>query len=157
MRELEADTTLMVNLYRIEDYKTSSRPYEGHYPHYDTRVSETAAEVPFSAGDILVPTDQAGIRYIVETLEPEAVDSFFNWNYFDPILQQKEGFSPYVFEDIAGQILKENDSLKGEFNRKRETDTAFASSAFAQLNWIYRHSPHYENAHLLYPVYRLMQ
>ena len=44
----------------------------------------------------------------METLEPTATDSFFNWNFFDGILQQKEGFSPYVFQDIATELLKNN-------------------------------------------------
>lgn len=55
----------------------------------------------------------------MEVLEPEAPDSFFNWNFFDTILQQKEGFSAYVFEDIAKEILDNNPQLKSEFEAKR--------------------------------------
>ena len=61
----------------------------------------------FKKGDYYVPIDQPGIRYLLETLEPEAKDSFFNWNIFDIIMQQKEGFSPYVFEDLALEILNQ--------------------------------------------------
>ena len=60
----------------------------------------------FKKGDLYIPTKQKGIRYLIETLEAEATDSFFNWNFFDTILQQKEGFSSYVFEDIAAEYLK---------------------------------------------------
>ncbi len=67
-------------------------------------------------GDYLIPTDQPGIRYLLEVLEPAAVDSFFNWNFFDPILQQKEGFSPYVFEDLASELLNENTELRQAFD-----------------------------------------
>jgi hypothetical protein len=42
----------------------------------------------------------------LETLEPEAVDSFFNWNFFDTMLQQKEGYSDYIFEDLARSCSK---------------------------------------------------
>ena len=58
----------------------------------------------------------------METLEPEATDSFFNWNFFDTVLQQKEGYSGYVFEDIAEQILKDNIPLKETFETKKSED-----------------------------------
>ncbi len=152
---IEADTTAQVEVYRIEGYQTFKNPYEGHYPHYNTQVSVSREEVVLKKGDIWVDTAQPGIRYILETLEPQAVDSFFNWNFFDIILGQKEGFSPYVFEDLAKGII-ENDSLLGkEFNEKKENDEKFAKNSFAQLNWIYHRSPYYEKAHLRYPVYRI--
>jgi hypothetical protein len=45
------------------------------------------------AGDyVLVPLDQARARYAVETLEPQAHDSFFRWGFFNSILEKKEGF-----------------------------------------------------------------
>ncbi len=78
---LGKDTTLRVESYRISDYKTYQNPYEGHYPHYDTSVSVQTKSISFSQGDYLVTTDQPGIRYLMETLEPVAVDSFFNWNF----------------------------------------------------------------------------
>jgi len=44
----------------------------------------------FKAGDYKISTNQLGVKYLLETLEPEAVDSYFNWNFFDTILQQKK-------------------------------------------------------------------
>jgi hypothetical protein len=152
---LERDTTLQVTAYRIEAYSTYSRPYEGHYPHYDTRISSEVRQVPFRAGDLWVPTRQEGVRYLLETLDPRGVDSFFNWNFFDTVLQRKEGFSPYVFEEIALSLLQSDSLLRMRFEEKKQSDPNFASSAYSQLNWIYRQSPHYEAAHLVYPVYRL--
>lgn len=157
MQPLEADTTLLVESYKIESYETYSRPYEGHYPHFNTKVSKTLKKVQFKKGDLYISTQQKGIRYLLETLEPEAVDSFFNWNFFDTILQQKEGFSPYVFEDIAANLLVENDSLQSAFKNLKETDENFANNWFAQLSWIYKNSPYYEPAHLQYPVYRVLK
>ena len=117
----------------------------------------TNQKVNFTAGDILVPTNQKGLRYLLETLEPEATDSFFNWNFFDAILQQKEGFSPYVFEDLALEILKENQEMKNQFNLKKETDSTFAGDWYAQLDWIYKKSKYYEEEHMQYPVYRILK
>ena len=124
----EKDTTLTVESYRIEDYKTRTSPYEGHYPHYNIKVKGFKQNITFRQGDYLVKTDQNAIRYIIETLEPAAPDSFFNWNFFDTILQQKEGFSPYVWEDRAKQLLRENPKLQIEYNIKISYDEEFANN-----------------------------
>ncbi len=155
MKTIPRDTMLRVESYRIVDFDTRTSAYEGHYPHSNTTVQKTLKRVPFRKGDVIVKTNQSGIRYLLETLEPEAIDSFFNWNFFDTILQQKEGFSPYVFEDIAAKLLKENADLKTEFERKKKTDKAFNNSWYLQLDWLHKQSPHYEAAHMQYPVYRI--
>ncbi|NKI33378.1 M14 family metallopeptidase [Croceivirga thetidis] len=155
--ELESDTILSVESYTIESYKTYSNPYEGHYPHYQTKVTSNLKEVKFSAGDYLVKTNQQGLRYLLETLEPIAPDSFFNWNFFDTILQQKEGFSPYVFEDLALEILMQDEELKIEFLQKKEVEPDFASNWFTQLQWIRNNSKYKENAYKAYPVFRILK
>src|SRR5690606_9276472 len=106
-------------------------------------------------GDLYIPTNQNAFRYLLETLEPQAPDSFFNWNFFDTILQQKEGFSPYVWEDLAAKVLKENPHLKMELENKRKSNPEFANNWYAQLDWIHKQSPYYEAAHMQYPVYRV--
>ena len=50
--------------------------------------------------------NQVANRFLIETLEPQAEDSYFAWNFFDGILGQKEGYSAYAFEDIAADYLK---------------------------------------------------
>lgn len=155
--ELESDTTLQVETYKIASYKTYSNPYEGHYPHYATEVSSQLKTIQFSEGDYIVKTDQRGLRYLMETLEPIAPDSFFNWNFFDTILQQKEHFSPYVFEDLAYEILMENQALRDTFLLKKEQNPDFKNNWYAQLQWVYEHSKYYEEAHLSYPVYRILR
>ena len=130
-------------------------PFEGHYLHYNTTVKKSTATVQFSKGDLFIPTHQNGIRYLLETLEPEATDSFFNWNFFDTILQQKEHFSPYVFEDKAEAFLTQNPSIKAAFEAKLKNDTAFFNHPKAQLNWIFKKTPHYEKAHMQLPVYKV--
>ena len=155
--ELEKDTTLFLQSYRIENYNTRRSAYEGHYLHYDTKVSEHDQEIQLSKGDYLIPTNQIGVRYVLETLEPEAPDSFFNWNFFDTILQQKEGFSPYVFEDVAYELLKKEQTLRDSFLLIKQNDEQFSQNWYAQLDWIFKRSPHYEKAHLQYPVYRILK
>ena len=153
--KLEKDTTLTIEAYKISDYQTRNAPYEGHYLHYNTQVDKHTKKVHFRAGDIVVPTQQTGIRYILETLEPQGVDSFFNWNFFDTVLQQKEGFSPYVFEDIALEILQKDSVLRQNFMLKKELDQQFSENWYAQLDWIFHQSKYLEEAYLNYPVYRI--
>jgi len=155
MKPLQNDSIVNVESIHIENYKTYSSAYEGHYPHYDTKAIYTTEKLEFNQGDFLIPTKQKGMRYIIETLEPEPKDSFFNWNFFDTVLQQKEGFSAYVFEDYAFKLLKNNPELNQEFLEKKATDKNFNDSARLQLRWIYEHSPLYEKAHLRLPVFRV--
>ena len=151
----EKDTTIAVTVNHIKDFKSRKSPYEGHYLHYNTSVSESIESIKFKEGDLYIDTNQKGVRYLLETLEAEATDSFFNWNFFDTILQQKEGYSSYVFEDVAEQLLAENPSLKKEFEEKLKADELFAKNPRMQLNFIYKNSPHYEKAHLRLPVFKV--
>ncbi|HKB45773.1 MAG TPA: M14 family zinc carboxypeptidase, partial [Chitinophagaceae bacterium] len=115
MKKLERDTMLDVEVYYITDFKTPPDAYEGKYLHSDTQVRKEKQQLQYLAGDYIIELNQPRNRYIVETLEPQATDSYFSWGFFDAILQQKEWFSDYVFEDTAAEILKNNPSLKAEF------------------------------------------
>jgi hypothetical protein len=96
------------------------------------------------------------VRYLLETLEASATDSFFNWNFFDTILQQKEGYSAYVFEDIAAYILAKNPVIKKQLEDKLKNEEAFAKNPRAQLEFVYKNSLHYEKAHLRLPVFKIL-
>ncbi len=155
MTQFENDTILEVAYYTIDKYDTRDTPYEGHYLHYNTGVRKLKANVAFRKGDYLIRTNQERNRYIIHTLEPEAPDSFFNWNFFDSILQRKEGFSTYVFVEKAAEILANNPALKAEFEAMKENDAEFAKSNYSQLNFIYSNSEFYEEAYKRYPVFRV--
>ncbi|MBP93510.1 MAG: hypothetical protein CMC55_05270 [Flavobacteriaceae bacterium] len=155
MNRFEKDTILAVESYKIADFETRKSPYEGHYQHYKTSVRASENTTSFRKGDYWISTKQNAIRYLLETLEPQAPDSFFNWNFFDTILQQKEGFSPYVFEDTASELLASNPNLKAEFEAKKQAELQFANNWYAQLNWLYERSNNYEPAYRQYPVYRV--
>lgn len=155
-RQIQNDTVIAAESYRIADYKTAQNAYEGHYPHRETQVNASRTKASFRKGDYIFETNQKGVKYLLETLEPEAVDSFFNWNFFDTMLQQKEGYSDYVFEDLAAQLLKSDAKLESDLELKKTADAKFAADPKAQLDWIYKHSEYYEKAHLQYPVYRIL-
>lgn len=151
LHQLTADVRVPVDFYYIEDFQTRNA-YEGHYLHYNVALRTETASHTFRAGDFVLFTDQPTNRYVVETMEPHAPDSWFAWNFFDGILQQKEYFSSYVFEDLAAEYLEEHPELAQRLADKKAEDSEFATSARAQLDFIYRHSPYYEPTHRRYPV-----
>ena len=154
---LDKDKLADTEQYKITDYETVKMPYEGHYIHYNVAVETLPVSLALPASGYLVNTRQPGIRYIMETLEPQASDSWFAWNAFDAILQQKEHFSPYVFEDEAAEILRTDKDLKKAFEQKKVNDPDFAKNWYAQLSFIYEHTDHYELAHKRYPILRVLQ
>lgn len=149
------DTVLTLRVYFIDDYKTASKPYEGHYLHSNVKLHSETQKIKVAAGDYLVYANQQNIRFAIETLEPHAIDSYFNWNFFDATLGQKEYFSDYVFEDTAAELLKKDPALKAKLDKKKSEDSTFAKSAEAQLDFVYRNSSYFENSYLRYPIYRL--
>jgi len=54
-------------------------------------------------------------------------------------------------------MLQENETLRANFLSKKENDETFAKNWYAQLDWLFKKSEHYEKAHLQYPVYRILK
>jgi hypothetical protein len=154
MHQLPGDTILEVEVYYIDSYETVKQPYNGHYRHYDVKVNKKVEKLQLYAGDYLISTGQKAIEYLVQTLEPRGYDSFFSWNFFDEVLFRNEYFSPYIFEETAEELLKENPELRREFERKLKEDPQFAENAYGQLRFIYERSPWSEPTYMRYPVYR---
>lgn len=155
MKQLSSDVELKVEVYYIHDLKTSRRQTDFHLYHEDFNIEIDTQEIQFYKGDYLIPTNQIGNKYIVEMLEPKGEDSFFRWNFFDSILQRHEYFEPYVFDEIAEEILNSNEKLNEEFQEKKKNDIDFSKNIYAQYDFIYRNSPHYEKEYQRYPVYRI--
>ncbi|GAA3947648.1 M14 family metallopeptidase [Hymenobacter algoricola] len=156
LEPLLRDTVLTAETYYIADYKTGSRPYEGHYVHTAVELRTERQPRAFRAGDLVATLNQPAARYLVEALEPQATDSFFAWGFFDSILQQKEYFSDYVFEDVAAELLRKDPALRARLERLKAQNAVFAQSGAAQLDWVYRQSAYYEKSHLRYPIARLV-
>ena len=155
MRPLEKEIEVETETYFIRDFKTRNA-WEGHYYHSGVQLEKKEMKRTFAKGDFVIYTDQMANRYLLETLEPNAPDSWFAWNFFESVLMQKEYFSAYVFEDLAAQFLKDHPAVRAELDAKRAAEPDFAASAKDQLDWVYRHSPWYEPTHRMYPVARVM-
>ncbi|MBK9727360.1 MAG: hypothetical protein IPO86_04485 [Saprospiraceae bacterium] len=154
MQPLQKDSLVEAEYYRIIHYNSPQTPYENHYLHAQVNVDTVHMKKLYFKGDYIIPTDQDAVRYIVETLEPHAPDSYFAWNFFDGILQRKEYFSDYLFEDVAPDLLKNNLPLKTEFEKKKKEDPEFSKDANEMLHFIYSKSMYSEAGYMIYPVAR---
>jgi hypothetical protein len=154
MTRLTKDVDLDVEMYHIDNVNTRQSPYEFHYLHAGLEVHTVQESIRFHKGDYVIRVNQVCNRYIVETLEPQAPDSYFAWNFFDGILQQKEWFSDYIFEDLAEEIVANDPKLAAEIEAMK-LDTAVNQNHWAILYHVYQNSQYYEPTHNRYPVGRV--
>jgi hypothetical protein len=155
MEQFPNDSLLELDVYYIEKFETVDQPYNGHYRHFDVETRMEREQIRVLAGDWIIPTGQPAIEYLVQTLEPRGYDSFFSWNLFDEVLFRNEYFSPYIFEESAAELLKNDPGLKKEFEQQKKEDPEFEESSYRQLRYIYERSPWSEPTYMRYPVYRL--
>jgi len=156
LERLSADRTLHGQAYRIDHAAPRPGPYEGHMFHDELQVSLHPVAVQARAGDVLVHLDQPRARYAVETLEPQAHDSFFRWGFFNAILEKKEHFSDYVFEDTAAEMLRDEPALAAAFAQWKLENPQLLADQQAVLSFLYDHGQrHREPEWRGYPVVRL--
>lgn len=154
MYRLPKDSVATLEVTYIDAFTSPARPYEGHHVNRVDSLHRTVQTMQLLAGDVRVDTQGPWKRYLVETLEPEGHDSFFVWNFFDSMLQQKEGYSGYVFEDTAAALLERDPALRKAFAAAQQQHPEWATERGAALRWVYEHSPYMEASANRYPVYR---
>jgi len=71
LRRLAHDTSIYMQTYYISNYKTATKPYEGHYLHTNVKLGWHNGQAKFFEGDYVVFANQPLNRFIVETLEPQ--------------------------------------------------------------------------------------
>ncbi len=149
---LPNDTLINVTVDYIDDFSSPAKPYNGHYYHDKVSTHSEKQNIQYYAGDLFIPVRQEKIKYLLEMFEPKAGDSFFRWNFFDNILDQREYFSSYGFDENALKYLNEHPEFNAKFEEKRKTDTEFANNHRAQLAYIYNISEWFEKTWKRYPV-----
>jgi len=152
---LKTDSLVEVKVDYIEEYTSSPRPYNGHFYHDKVTTRSEKQMIQYYAGDLLIPVRQEKIKYLLEMFEPKAPDSFFRWNFFDNILDQREYFSSYGFEENALKYLNDHPVFKAEFMKVRTQDSTLIGNHRAQLAWIYNNSEWLEKTWKRYPVGRI--
>ena len=143
-----------VACYHINSVTSRPTAYEGHMFHDDVQLDKRRATVQLRAGDVIVPLDQDKARYVVETLEPLAHDSFFRWGFFNSVLEKKEAYSDYVFEDEAEKLLLEEPALAARFADWKAANPALLSNQEAVLDFIFANCDKYrEPEWRRYPIF----
>jgi hypothetical protein len=143
-----------VAYYHIASVSSRPNAYEGHMFHDDVQLEKRRGAVQLHAGDVIVSLDQDKARYVVETLEPQAHDSFFRWGFFNSVLEKKEAYSDYVFEDEAEKLLAEEPALAAKFAEWKAANPALLSNQEAVLDFIFANCEQYrEPEWRRYPVF----
>jgi hypothetical protein len=148
----ENDTIIQISQERLSEFKSYGKPYEGHFYHNEVKSKEELVEQHFKKGDVLIPTNQYQRNFLLSIFISRAEDSYFRWNFFDSYLQQKEYFSPYVFEEKAVEILKEKPWIKEQLELMKASDKSFRESQWDQLYFIYKNSDLFEESYYLLPI-----
>jgi Zinc carboxypeptidase len=154
---LSTDRMITVQAWRIAEHNKQPQPFEGVHLHGRVQVAPETLVYSARAGDWIVPLGTAADRFVFETLEPEGADSFFRWGFFDAVLDRKETFSDYVFEDEAERLLQLEPALRAAFETWVGEDQRRLDDARVLLEFIYRRAQRYaEPEHLRYPVLRIV-
>ena len=154
---LKSDSLISLTVDYIDDFSSPVKPYNGHFYHDKVVTHSEKQQVQFYADDLLIPVRQEKIKYLLEMFEPKASDSFFRWNFFDNVLDQREYFSSYGFEENAMKYLDEHPEFKVEFHEVRVQDSTLIGNHRAQLAWIYNNSEWLEKTWKRYPVGKIFQ
>ena len=147
---------LEIESYRFVDVSWASGPFEGRLmPSFKVEATQETREFP--AGSMLVPLAQVGAKVAINLLEPEAPDSLVRWGFFNATFEQKEYGEDYVVEELARKMLAADPQLRYEYDQKLASDTTFAASSHARLQFFYRRSPYWDPRMNLYPVGRILK
>jgi hypothetical protein len=130
-------------------------PFEGHIRIDPGEPVKHVIETSFPVGSYRLGTDQPLGELLVLMLEPQAPDSFLQWGFFLEIMTRTEYAEAYVLEPLAQKMLKDNEILRQQFEKKLASDADFAGSQIQRLMWFYEQTPFYDESYLLYPVARV--
>jgi len=95
VERLEAETTLPVERFRIEEISWASTPYQNHLLA-EAHVEVVPDEMTFPAGTYVVRLRQVTGRLIPLLLEPDAEDSVLRWNFLDHSIPTSGGANAFV-------------------------------------------------------------
>ena len=105
-------------------------------------------------GALFVPIAQPKARLVMAMLEPQAPDSLLAWGMFNNAFEAKEYMEEYVAEDVAREQMAADPAVAAEFQRRIDTDPAFARNPHARLEFFARRHASWDERLNLYPVLR---
>jgi murein tripeptide amidase MpaA len=151
LQTLSAPWTGAVDGYRLSEPKWNEAPFEGRHQVTFKCERFTGMKRTFPSGSVVVPLDQPGSAVAVNLLDPQGIDSFVSWGFFDVVFERKEYAEPYVLEAMAQSMLEKDPALAREFEAAL-AEPAFAADPRRRLDFFYQRSPYREDTVGLYPV-----
>lgn len=144
--------------YLVDHYEKRALPFEGRHLHDTLEVHAERVDAALAEGDWIVTLGGPHDRFIVEVLEPLGIDSFFRWSFFDSVLNRKEDFSDYVFEDEAERLLAVEPELRERFEAWKAEHPDLLGDRDAVLTFLFHACRRYaEPEWRRYPVMRLLE
>ena len=135
----------------INDHQFAKTPFENRFLVSAEFSYKTVNDVDL-VNYFKVSTAQDSGKLAVHLLQPEAVDSFFSWGFFNSIFQRTEYSENYALLPYAEKMLKENNNINDAFEHKLTNDAEFRKSDKKRLEWLYSQTPFYDDGYLKYPV-----
>ena len=158
MRQVASGGRVAAEAYRIVHFRKRPVPFEGRHLHDAIEVETETLQAPVTAGDWLIPLGGPHDRLAIEMLEPLGADSFFRWAFFDSVLDKKEHYSDYVFEDEAERLLATEPGLAARFEAWKSAHPGLLDDPQAVLDFVFLNARrHAEPEHRRYPVLRLRE
>lgn len=142
-----------VEIFHADNTTLTPNSIEGHQ-RLAVEGTWKPARQSMATGALFVPVAQPKLRLAMAILEPQSSDSMVAWGEFNNAFEQKEYMEAYVAEDVARDMLKGDETLKEEFERKLKSDAAFAKSPQARLEFFARRHSSWDDRFNRYPVFR---
>ncbi len=136
----------------IANYKLSNQPSEGRIRFQEFKTEPFQREVSYQPGSIRILADQPLGELVAILMEPESVDSYFQWGYFHSILSQTEYMETYIMEPLIAKMLSEDADLKNRFDEKMKAEPDFAKSPRSIYRWFYEKTPYFDQQWKVIPV-----
>jgi hypothetical protein len=150
---LPAAMTLDADVFRSQDFQFAKQSYEGHQSlTVKGKWAKERRELP--AGSLFVPIAQPRARLVMQIFEPESMESFLWWGFFNTAFEKKEYLERYVGEQVIRQMLADNPGLEAEFQAMLREHPEVAQSPEKKLEFFYRQHPTWDERYGLYPVLR---
>jgi hypothetical protein len=152
---LKGDHSCTVERFRFKEVSFASRPYEGRQ-RVDCTVERIEEHVILPHGTFIVQSAQRTVRVIANLLEPDSLDSFVRWGFFNAFFERKEYAEPYIMEPIAREMMQKDRSLREEFYRKLDENESFRNDPVARLDFFYQRSRYRDTVERIYPIMRII-
>ncbi|WP_020653741.1 M14 family metallopeptidase [Massilia niastensis] len=142
-----------VETFRSDTAAFGATSFEGHQ-RLTVAGTWKAEARDITRGSLFVPIAQPKARLVMALLEPQAPDSMLAWGMFNTAYERKEYMEEYVAEDVAREQMAAEPNVAAEFQRRLDSDPAFAKDPHARLEFFAKRHSSYDERLNLYPVVR---